>query len=307
MTPKNPFQTPMKPWPALESCARSVHLTETGLDLFYFEAGNPENTTILMIHGLGDEADTWRHVIQPLAEDYHIIAPDLPGYGRSEKPARKYSPKFLMGSVFEMMDQLSIESAVLMGSSLGGILSQAMSLIQPERVRGLILVDGAFLQAVPMSDSGLKMMQTPLLGEYLYTRLRKDPEAAFDSLKIVYHDLYGLPAADRAFLFERVNRRVWSKGQRRAYFSTLRQLMPWVRSSQKGLAQRLADLKAPTLVLFGEHDALFPAANANAIVKAQPAATAVTLPGVNHLPHQEDPPLFLAHVKPWLDRHFPRA
>jgi pimeloyl-ACP methyl ester carboxylesterase len=212
-----------------------------------------------------------------------------------------------MGSVFEMMDQLSIESAVLMGSSLGGILSQAMSLIQPERVRGLILVDGAFLQAVPMSDSGLKMMQTPLLGEYLYTRLRKDPEAAFDSLKIVYHDLYGLPAADRAFLFERVNRRVWSKGQRRAYFSTLRQLMPWVRSSQKGLAQRLADLKAPTLVLFGEHDALFPAANANAIVKAQPAATAVTLPGVNHLPHQEDPPLFLAHVKPWLDRHFPRA
>ncbi len=304
MTPTNPYQTPMESWPGLESYARSIYLPKTDLELFYFKAGDPDQSAMIMIHGLGDEADTWRHVIEPLAQRFHVIALDLPGYGRSEKPARKYTPQFLMRSVFELMDQLSIEKTILMGSSLGGILSQGMALIHPERIQGLILADGALLQAVLMSDSGLKMMQIPLLGEYLYTRLRKDPQAAYDSLRIVYHDLSALPAPDREFLFRRVNQRVWSSGQRRAYFSTLRQLMPWIRSSQKGLERRLANLTVPTLVIHGEYDQLFPQENATAIIEAQPNAEAVTLSDVNHLPQQEDPPAYLAHVNAWLERHF---
>ncbi|MCS6863432.1 MAG: alpha/beta fold hydrolase, partial [Abditibacteriales bacterium] len=81
------FQRPMEPWPALAPYVRKVQL-RSGLTLFAFEAGAPDAPPLLLIHGLGDEADTWRHVFLPLAERYHVIAPDLPGFGRSDKPRR---------------------------------------------------------------------------------------------------------------------------------------------------------------------------------------------------------------------------
>ncbi len=298
------YQQPMASWPGLSAYKSSQRLPEDDLEMFYYEAGRPTQPTLMMIHGLGDEADTWRHVITPLADHFHVIAPDLPGFGRSAKPRRPLKPDFMMGSLTRLMDALKIEKAIFMGSSLGGILSQGLAVHHPDRVMGLVLVDGSLLQAAPMEDRGIKMMSVPLLGEFLYTRLRRDPQAAFDSLRIVYHDLDGLPEADRDFLFQRVNRRVWSKGQRRGYFSTLRNLLPWVNQQQAELPGKLAQVDIPTLVIYGEHDAIYPASNADAIIKAQPRAEAVQIDGAAHLPQQEDPPAFLNAVTPWLQAHF---
>jgi len=61
-----------------------------------------------------------------------------------------------------------------MGSSLGAILSQGFAVRFPEMVSGLVLVDGALLQVEPMHDWGFRLMQMPLLGEWLYKRLRKE-------------------------------------------------------------------------------------------------------------------------------------
>ncbi|MBG0786971.1 MAG: alpha/beta hydrolase, partial [Anaerolineaceae bacterium] len=167
---------------------------------------------------------------------------------------------------------------------------------------GLVLVDGALYQPDRMEDRGLKMMQIPLVGEAIYTGLRKDPKAAYDSLRIVYHDLDSLPEADRTFLYSRVNKRVWSNGQRKAYFSTLRHLMPWVRKVQADLPEQLAKLNVPTLIIRGELDALFSADNAAAIKAIQPDTEVVDIPGMGHLPQQEDPATFLAGLKDWLNR-----
>lgn len=306
MTKAIHYKEPMEAWPELASYSQTINLTSLDLQIFYFEAGDPKKTKLILIHGLGDEADTWRHVIQPLAEEYHVLALDLPGFGRSEKPIRQFTPQFLIKTIMTFMDSLSIPSGWFMGSSLGGILSHAAALQNPDRVSGLILVDGAFLQARPMSDRGLQLMRIPLLGEFLYTKLRWDPEAAFNSLRVVYHDLDSLPAADKSFLFKRVNRRVWSRGQRRAYFSTLRNLVPWVNKNQSGLREKLASLQIPTLVLRGEYDALFPRENSQAIVETQPRAESITIKGVNHLPQQEAPEEFLQIVQDWLERQIPK-
>jgi len=304
MADNNQYQQRMEPWPGLEALGKTTQLPDLGIDLYYFESGDPEDTALILLHGLGDEADTWRHVITPLAEKYHVLAVDLPGFGRSSHPKRAYTPDLMMKAVLELMDELGIEQAILVGSSLGGILSQGLAVTQPERVCGMVLVDGALLQPEAMGDRGLRLMQIPLLGEWLYTRLRKDPDAAFDSLRIVYHDLDGLPETDREFLYTRVNKRVWSDEQRRAYFSTLRHLTPWVKRVQEILPNRLADLDIPTLVVRGKHDQLFPANNANAIQEAQHDVVVATLEAVNHLPQQEDPQAFLAVVQDWLSRKF---
>jgi len=303
MTPElAKFKQTMQPWPSLAKYGQQINLSD--LNLFYFEAGEKNRPTLLMIHGLGDEADTWRHVFLPLAENYHTLALDLPGFGRSGKPEVDYTPQFMMETIIRFLDQLEITRSILMGSSLGGILAHGLALNNPTRVNGLILVGGALLQSKPMGDMSMWLMRIPFLGEWLYTRLRKDPEAAFDSLGSVYHDLEGLPEPDREFLYTRVNQRVWSDGQRRGYFSTLRNLTPWVKQIQADLPERLMGLEMPTLVLRGEFDGLFSETNAKGIAATQPDAEMAIIKEAGHLPHQENPRRFLSVVKPWLEVNY---
>jgi pimeloyl-ACP methyl ester carboxylesterase len=304
MSNEEKYKQPMQSWHELVPFGNRIRIQDSGLELFYYEAGDEHPLSIVMIHGLGDEADTWRHVFKPMSKRYHVIALDLPGFGRSDKPDEKYTPKFMMQAIISLIDQLDIEKSIFMGSSLGGILSHGLALSYIKLVAGLILVDGALLQPEPMRDWSLMLMQVPLLGEWFYTRLRKDPDAAFDSLRNVYHDLNALPEADREFLYTRVNKRVWSDGQRRAYFSTLRNLTPWVRTMQSRLPEQLHSLPTPTLVIRGEHDGLFPEENAKGVVGVQPNADMVTIDDVGHLPHQEKPNDFLDIVLPWLEGTF---
>ena len=302
MAKSSPYQKPMAPWLGLESLGKQAALPKLGFSVFYFEAGNPDQPAIMMIHGLGDEADTWRYQIAPLAENHHVIAMDLPGFGRSDHIRQAYTPELMKQSILELMDVLGLEKVTLVGSSLGGILSQGIAVEHPDRLNGLVLVDGALLQPDRMDDRSLRMMQIPLVGEAIYTGLRKDPDAAYDSLRMVYHDLDSLPEADRNFLYTRVNQRVWSNGQRKAYFSTLRHLMPWVRKVQAELPEQLAKLNIPTLIIRGELDELFSADNAIAIQAAQPDAEIITIAGMGHLPQQEDPSTFNDGLQEWLNR-----
>lgn len=295
------YRESMQPWPDLVPYVKNITLEKIRLEIFIYQAGETNNPPIIMIHGLGDEADTWRYVIGPLSQNYHVIALDLPGFGRSAKPKREYTPKFLINSILEVLALMDIDQAILMGSSLGAMLSHAIAIKHPDKALGLILVGGTLLQNQRMKDKNLRLMSIPFVGEWLYTRLRKDPHAAFQSLANVYYRLDGLPQKDRDFLFTRVNRRVWSDDQRRAYFSTLRNLTPWIRTIQDQLPTMLSALNVPTLIIRGEFDTLFSSENARGVAKVQPSTTLVTLEKSGHLPHQENPIEFLNAVADWLN------
>jgi len=297
------YQSPMEAWPEIETLGKEIFLEENQLNLFYFEAGIDNPNHILMIHGLGDEADTWRHVIKPLAEEFHVLTIDLPGFGRSAKPDRDYSPQFFIDSLHEFLMNLDVKKAFLMGSSLGAILAQGYALEHADKITGLILVGGSLLQEEPGVDLSLKLMQIPLIGEWLYTRLRKNPDGAFNSMRNVYHDLDAMPQDDKDFLYQRVNQRVWSDGQRQAYLSTLRTMAKWVKKSQEGLAEKLSLHNFPTLVIRGEFDPLFSENNADSLIYAQTNAAKGMVHKSGHLPHQETPSAFLDAVSVWLKNH----
>ena len=301
---ENKYQNPMNPWSGLEKYSKEFTLKNKDLTIFYFEAGQENSTSMILIHGLGDEADTWRYLIEPLATIFHVYAVDLPGFGRSDKPDLDYSPQFFLSTINEFLEAVSINKVIMVGSSLGAILSQGFALQYPEKVSGLILLGGALIQNDGKLDLSFKLMQIPLLGEWLYTRLRKDPQAAFDSLRNVYHDLDNLPKADREFLFQRVNERVWSDGQKQAYFSTLRNLTDWVKQSQKGLAERLERINMPTLVIHGEFDQLFSAEKAEIVAEVQSNAVLVQIQGAGHLPQQEVPSEVVNELLTWAGQRF---
>jgi pimeloyl-ACP methyl ester carboxylesterase len=283
----------MEPWPALAPHGRSVLLPCSRLRLFCYDLGPPAAPALLLLHGLGDEADTWRHVAAPLAASYRVIAPDLPGFGRSDQPARPYGPAFLRDTVVELMDALDIGEATLVGSSLGAMLAQLVALTRPGRARRLVLIGGTLLNREQQLGPAAWFL-VPGLGERLYTGLRRDPQAAYATLRPFYADLDGLPAADRDFLYRRVNQRVWSDGQRRAYLSALRHLVFWLARSRAEITRRMAALATPTRYIWGERDVIMPMACAHASVAVQPAASLAVVPGAGHLPHQEQPAAFLA-------------
>lgn len=286
----------MQPWPALEKHAKSVHLTESGLNLFIYEAGDPAALPVFLIHGLGDEADTWRHVIPGLSDRYRAIAPDLPGFGRSDKGDRVYSPPFYQETLLELMDFLRIERAVLVGHSMGAMLAHSLALDCPGRVDRLILISGSLVTRMQKIDLGPLLFLVPGLGERLYNRLRRDPEEAYRSLYPYYSDLDGMPLEDREFLYRRVNERVWDDRQRKSFLSTIRSMARWIPRQQRELPSRLRGFQIPTRVLWGEADRINPAENGRALVEALPGARLRVVPGAGHNLQQEEPEIVIEMI-----------
>ncbi len=271
---------------------RRVALARHGLSLFLYDtlpgAGSGD-VPLLLVHGLGDEADTWRHVLPALAVRRRVLAVDLPGFGRSDKPDAPYSVPWYAGVLLDLLDTLALDRVVLAGHSLGAVTSHWLALEQPARIDRLALLDGGLVAASRRLDLPTMLFLAPGIGEWLYTRLRRDPQAAYDSLRPYYADLDALPEVDRALLFARVNQRVWSNDQRRAFFRTFRGLVRWLPGQQKGLSVRLAAFTTPTHVLWGEQDRIAGVENGRALMAMQPGSQLTIIPGAGHNIQQEAP------------------
>ena len=292
----NIYQRPMLPWPGLEAYTRSVRLATSGLTIHTYDTGEGAAPALLLVHGLGDEADTWRYLIRPLSTQSRVIALDLPGFGRSDKPDRAYTVPFFQDTLLELLDTLSIQRATLIGHSLGALIAHTVALDYPERVERLILIGGSLVAGAQKLEMSTVLFLMPMLGEWQYNNLRKDPAAAYRTLDAYYSRLDRLPEADRTFLFQRVNERVWSDGQRRAFLSTLRNLVRWLPGQQRALPSRLASFAVPTLVIWGEADRIQTVDNGRALLKMQPSARLVVVPGAGHNVQQENPQAVLEAI-----------
>ena len=279
----------MQPYPGLEGWSRRVTLPASGLGLHLYDTGGEEKSPVLFIHGLGDEADTWRHVLPAMPPGWRGLAPDLPGFGRSDKPDASYSIPFFAGVLLALLDSLSIARAAVVGHSAGAIVAHQIALAHPERVSRLVLIAGSLVSKKQPISLGTLLFLTPGLGELAYNRLRKDPRAAYRTLAPYYARLEDLPQADRDFLYQRVNERVWSDGQRKGFLTTFRSLAAWLPRQQKRLPQRLEGWSIPTGVLWGEMDRVNPVENARALVEMMPPAHLRIVPGAGHNLQQEKP------------------
>ena len=290
------YQGPMEPWPDLVSYARQVHLPESDGSLFLFDAGPADAVPALLIHGLGDEADTWRHLIPSLSNQCHVLAPDLPGFGRSAPLQQGHGIPSYVQVLTELLDMQGLGRVALIGHSLGGIVAQSMALAVPERVERLVLIGGSLVARKQKIGLSTILFLIPGLGEWLYNGLRRNPDAAYRTLYPYYNDLDALPEADRAFLYQRVNERVWSDKQRRAFLSIYRHLVRWLPAQQRTLEDRLGVFHVPTTAIWGEVDQVNDVANGHALVELQPTAHLVVVPGGGHNVQQERPEAVLEAI-----------
>src|SRR5437773_2217152 len=137
-----------------------------GMQIHYLEAGDEHAPTIILIHGFISSNLIWSGTLLPLARaGFRVIAPDLPGYGYSDKPAgAEYTIGSQAESVIALMNRLGIGSAIVAGASYGGAVAATMALDYPERVEKLILV-GAVTNDEINKKLLLRISRFPLLGD----------------------------------------------------------------------------------------------------------------------------------------------
>ena len=254
-----------------------LHLIEAGVGL-----------PLVLIHGLGDEGDSFRHVVDALTGAWRVVAPDLPGFGRSPLPA-KPGLAALESALGALLARLG--PSVLVGSSLGAALAGRAA--RRHGALGLVLVDG-LPDLHPNLPEAMAVMAAPGAGEARFALLRAGgPDAAFASLEPFYAQLNALPTEDQAFLRERVWERVNNPAHEAAFLAVLRDLA----SGREGGADG-PFLGIPSLTIWGSDDHLTPAPKTSDFLERP----MVVIEGAGHLPFQERPHEFLAALSPFLER-----
>jgi len=293
-----------KPWPSLETYGK-LFPSKRFPGLFYYDFGAPGASrsgkpALILVHGLGDEADTWRHIIPLLgAAGYRVLAPDLPGFGRSPVP-RCLNLSRHRDAVLELADAVKFTSGnaeqgvVLIGSSMGAAVVEAAVLKRRKQkrdansIKGLVLIDGCIPLATPLSLQ-LFLSSLPFAGKKWYRSFRNDPERAWQSLFSYYADINSLPADDKKFLRARVMDRVQSSSQERGYFATVRSMV--FQSLRSSYYRRIGAWPGKIGLVWGGKDQVMTLSNAEAFAKlrGKNATELAIIPDAGHLPHQERP------------------
>ena len=251
------------------------------------DSGPKAAPAIILLHGFGASLHTWEPWARALEADYRVVRFDLPGSGLSPPdPLADYSDARSMALLGALMDQLGITRATLVGNSMGGRIAWSFAARHPERVHKLVLISpdgfasaGFEYDKTPEVPATAKLMRYVLPKPLLRMSLAPayaDPNFLTDALASRYYDLMLAPGARDALL---------------ARMAQMRQSdpVPWLKKIQ-----------APTLLIWGEQDAMIPISNSADYLKALPSAKLVSLPGVGHLAHEEAPERSLLALRQFL-------
>lgn len=258
-----------------------------GLALHYLTEGH--GPAVVLVHGLGGFAESWRHNVAALARRSTVYALDLPGFGRSGKPRASYSLTFLATALHAFLDALGLPHVSLVGHSLGGAVALAGALAQPERVDRLALVGAV----VPGGSYRLAHLYQVLVHRGLGEAL-----ALFGCAPVFRAALarcfYRPRREEIAFLVDFCYGPRTSWAARAAYLATLRALGDALETDAD--RQALTALDVPVLAIHGRQDTVVPPVHCRELVAALPQAEVRWLDACGHFPQIEH----AATVNEWL-------
>jgi non-heme chloroperoxidase len=258
-----------------------------GVRLRVAEQGAPDGECLVLLHGYPDSWQSWSPIMPLLPDRYRVIAPDLRGHGDSDRPAGGYTTADMARDVIALLDARGVRRAVLVGHSMGSFVAQEIAVQAPERVSALVLEGSApSLSALAGGEevgaviAGLSdPVPADFVREFQLSAIHRPlPDALMDGL---------LEAS--AKLPARVFRGVW-EGMPRA-----------------GAEARLAAIEVPTLLVWGERDAMFGRAAQDQLLGLIRGARLLPYAEVGHSPHWEVPAAFTRDLLAFLAAEPKRA
>lgn len=273
---------PLPPWVELVHRTPYQTITVNQQRIVYTERGT--GPAVILLHGFGGAMWNWEYQYEALAESHRVLIPDLLGSGLSDKPPGPYTPKYLLDFFRDFMDALHIPRAVLIGNSMGAGLAMGMAIEYPERVESLILISGLppNLKESVTSRTYRQFMyhRPPLWLAKLGNRVagRSTTEQLLQEI-IFRQELITPLVIERSFQ----NRR--RGGLLEPLYALLDNIDDW--ESQYG--RRINEISQRALVLWGEHDRVFPLKVGEGLKNALPNATWQIVSDSGHLPQWEQP------------------
>jgi pimeloyl-ACP methyl ester carboxylesterase len=238
--------------------------------------------TILCVHGLGGTKASFMPTVDALADDYRVIAIDLPGFGESDKPiGAPYDAPWFARSVFAAMDALGIERAHIAGNSMGGRVAIEAGLTDRDRTGGLLLLSPALAWLRPRPWAPFLRALRPELG-LIQPAPRPIVEAIVRSL---------VPSANGGWTAAGIDeflRAYLTRSGRAAFYAAARNIYLDEPHGDQGFWTRLESLQCESLFVWGRHDTLVPIAFMKHVERALPRARHVELP-CGHVPQVERP------------------
>ncbi len=266
-----------------------------GHERAYLKVG--KGPALLLIHGIGSRHETWLPVVDELARNHTVIAPDLLGHGQSAKPRADYSIGGYANGMRDLLTVLGIERATVVGHSLGGGVAAQFAYQFPQRTERIVLVGtgglgpevnpiiplctiaGASVTLAALTSKPARRVGVPLL--QLLQRTGLPLTADLEQLAIVYDDL-------------------GTREAREAFRHVLRAIIDW-----RGQIVTMSDRAyltefIPTMVVWGRDDTVIPVQHAYEAERALPHACVRVFDEAGHFPHADQPDLFIATLLDFL-------
>ncbi len=271
--------TPDKPRAVLEAIYAtppSQFIDVDGVRLHVRDTGPRDAPAIVLLHGFGSSLQTWDGWAADLGRDFRVVRYDLPGFGLTgADPSGVYTDERSIAVLAGLMNRLGLTRATIVGNSMGGRIAWRFAAAMPDRIDRLVLVspDGF---AGPGRTYGATASVPPLLRLLPYVLPGGMLRA---SLRPAYAD----PARLTEATYVRTRDMLLAPGVRRAIVDISGQL------TLVDPVPLLTRITVPTLLLWGERDAMIPFANGADYLRALPHATLHALPGLGHVPQEEAP------------------
>lgn len=263
-----------------------------GMNVRYVQAG--DGPLVLLLHGLATSLLTWYCNIDALADaGYRAIAPDLPGYGESDKPNHlDYSPGSAANFVYDFSQELGLERFSLVGSSAGGLIAGLFALEHAEMVDKMVLVgSGGFGREVSWF---LRVISLPVVGDLVY-------QPWLNNRMGVTKYLFYRPPAILEELLPEMNRIKLLPGARNAMLRSVRSSINLMGLRKQGfILERLKESEVPLMTVWGAEDIIIPVAHAEAVRRELPKSTVQVIPECGHWPQMEKPDEFNAMLTGFL-------
>ena len=259
---------------------------------------------ILLIHGIGDNSTTWSTVQTQLAQRFTVIAPDLLGHGKSDKPRADYSVAAYANGMRDLLSVLDIDDVTVIGHSLGGGVAMQFAYQFPQLVNRLILVGAGGvtkdvnialrLASLPMGSEALALLRLPLVLPALQV-LGRVSGTVFGSTGVgrdipdMLRILADLPEPTASSAFAR----------------TLRAVVDWRGQVVTMLDRCYLTQSVPVQLIWGDRDAVIPVSHGEMAHAAMPGSRLEVFANSGHFPFHDDPDRFVEVVEKFIDTSEP--
>jgi pimeloyl-ACP methyl ester carboxylesterase len=245
---------------------------------------------VVLIHGVAGSSATWDPVIEPLADRYTVVAPDLVGHGESAKPRGDYSLGAFASGIRDLLQAIGHERATIVGHSLGGGVAMQLAYQFPERCERLVLVSSGGLgrevnfllraATLPGSEWVIPLLASNRVlgaGDWIGRLVGRAGLRAGSDLEEIWRSLGSLHDA----------------GARQAFVYTLRSMVDPGGQRVSARDRLYLAKEMPTLIVWGGSDRIIPAHHGREAHEAMPGSRFETFQNAGHFPHRDDPLRFV--------------